>query len=309
MNGSGISGKRKTARRITAAVLLFLTAGAMYLSPPFIRALFEREGYSDWMQLKTEPRVLIINVWHIVGFKPYLGSLGSWLTSRADEFKSKYIGIYFSVKSFTPDEAARLMERGMLPDIVSFAGGTYSPELIKRLDESRFAIDGYSAESGECDGCLYALSYCASGKLLLYDPSTASGMSREDIIGKAGSAEEFERGKALSCICDLKTAGDLYRAVLSGNAPYFEAEPYETAEKYPQLVQYVGIRREIDDIKLEYALGFLEHLIGSSSQSKLGELGLMPINTRSDPVFDQKWLDELYSQFDPYKIEGCFKSY
>ena len=158
--------------------------------------------------------------------------------------------------------------------------------------------------SGVYDGHLYAVPYCASGSLLLYDPNAALGLSSEQLTASAGTADEFKKGKAISCVCDIRAAGDLYRAGLTGNAPYFEAEPHENAES--TLVQYLGISRDIEGYKLKYALGLIGFLTTEKAQSKLCDIGLMPMLIGAHTSYDQPWLTELSSRFDPYSIEACF---
>ncbi len=295
-------------RRLTAILLLAAIFSLMAISPSYIRAWLGRDSYTEWMQIEKEPHVLIINVWHIVGFKPYIGSLGGWLSKRADEFKKQYVGIYFKVASLSPEQAMQQYERGMTPDIISFSPDACSVDALLPLAES-FEHDGYCTDSGKYSDKLYALPYCASGELLLCDTAATAGMSREEIVSLCGSANDFKRGKTPACICDIRTAGDIYRAGLVGDAPYFEAESYAVPSdggSASKLVQYVGINRDIDENKLPYAMEFLKYITSDKVQSGLGDIGLMPICTEAEPVYEQDWIRALNAVFDPYSIGGCF---
>lgn len=72
-----------TKRRIIS--LIMATAMVLYVIfiPQYLQDQLERDPYREWISPNDEPYSGIINVWHIVGFKPYLGSVGSWLKNRA----------------------------------------------------------------------------------------------------------------------------------------------------------------------------------------------------------------------------------
>lgn len=267
-----------------AAAALIVSAVYVVISPNYYSTGLNRDNYREFFIQKAEPNVGIIKVWHIVKFKPFTGSLGTWLAKRADEYSGQFINLYFDVVSMTPDEAENELKRGESPDIISFARGMVSEELIK-------CIDG--------DEC--SLPYCASGYLLLYDPSALTDKTVKELIEKAGTEQDFKAGKAASCVCDIRAAGDLYRAQLAGKCPYFEAEPIKNAQN--DLVQYVGLSSAIPEEKLKYAEGFMEFITGDSAQSKLSQIGLLPISRTAEAEYDIEWLGKLYDSFDPSIIQ------
>ena len=290
-------------RSIAAGILLALTLCYLLIIPGITTKLLGREDYGDWMQTKAEPRVCIINVWHIVGFKPYIGSLGSWLKTQADAYAKGLIGIHFEIASMTREEAEARLLRGLKPDVVSFMSGNEDPSRLLDLNGIVSTDSELCVDSGYYGNKLLAIPYCASGTLLLFDPNKTAGASPEEIAAAAGTPEDFKKGKAPACICDARKAGDIYRAGLTGNASYYEAIPYENG---PQLVQYAGVRNDIDDYKLKYALGFIAYITGEKAQSKLCGLGLMPVLPGADAEYEQDWLKALYLSFDPYSLESCF---
>ena len=59
----------------------------------------------DWtlkkQQENQETFAGIITLWHIVDFKPYAGSLGTWLSDRAATFEKRHFGVFINAVSYT----------------------------------------------------------------------------------------------------------------------------------------------------------------------------------------------------------------
>lgn len=76
-----MNGFQKTiAAVLLAAVLLFM----IYL-PKCAGKMLERDQYREWLEPEEEEFSGVINVWHVVGFKPYMGSVGAWLKKLRTE--------------------------------------------------------------------------------------------------------------------------------------------------------------------------------------------------------------------------------
>ena len=251
------TGRNNVKQKVIAAFVLTALAAFAVFSNGLIVKLNGREGYPDWLKTETEPKVLIINVWHIVSFKPYIGSIGSWLKSRAEEYKKGLVGIHFEVRSLTPYQAQQLLLRGLRPDVVSFSYGDCSSEALYALDGCIEDDPQLNLACGRSEGKQYALPYCASGYVLLYDPIKCSDFTDEELINNAGTAAEFKKGKVESCVCDLKAAGDVYRAELAGGAPYFEAKALPFDSNAGELIQFIGVSNGLEAQKLKYAVGFI----------------------------------------------------
>ncbi|MCR5610790.1 MAG: hypothetical protein K6F68_03050 [Clostridiales bacterium] len=263
-------------RRIVSTVLLVLSAAAVIILPVSFRSGFERDPFEDFFSSKTEPTVGIITVWHIVSFKPYVGSLGIWLNQRAKDFVSSYNNLYFEVKSFSPEDAKAELERGITPDIISFAYGTLqADDLLSNENLSALAYP-----------------YCASGQVIIFDPNKTDSQSEEEIIGSAGSEQEYKAGKAISCVTDIRGAGDLTRAQLVGKCPYFEIKALGGMD---ELVQYIGLFRSIAPEKIPYAAAFIDYLTDKKAQETLSSIGLIPVSNEANANYEQQWLNDLYS--------------
>ena len=267
--------KKRRNKRIAVSILLLVPQMLFLIfSPGLFKDKLNTDPYREWMQFKREPAVGVIKVWHIVGFKPYVGSLGKWLEDTANACSSGYIGIYFEVSSFTGEEAAEQLSRGVLPDVISFSGDR-PIELLQCIENGS---DVYKKTD---------IPYCASGTVLVYDPIKADSDGLDELIKNAGTVDEFKKGKAVCSICDIRAAGDLARAQLLGKCPYFEVEPLRADAR---LVQRLGISAGIDPVKLPYAQKFIETALSPERQSALGRLGLIPANGETSVQYDENWL-------------------
>ncbi len=287
-----LSKKELIGNRIVSAILFVLSVVYLFAAPHYFIKGIGSDPYREYFMHETEPTSAIIKVWHIVKFKPFSGSLGGWLKERAKSFSKRYVNVYFDVVSMSEDEAEEQLLRGETPDVISFACGTQPSELFREF-------------SSKEDMRLLAVPYCASGYLLVYDPDAALETDLDELAETAGTPAEFRSGKASSCICDIRAAGDLLRACLRGKCPSFEAEPINGEN---DLVQYAGLYRDIDDIKLPYASGFIEYLVSESSQTSLVSIGLLPVDGNIKAEYETEWIGKLRESFDPESLPPCFES-
>jgi len=96
-----MNGFQKTiAAVLLAAVLLFM----IYL-PKCAGKMLERDQYREWLEPEEEEFSGVINVWHVVRFKPYMGSVGAWLKKIADRAERRHFDVYFEVESISETEA------------------------------------------------------------------------------------------------------------------------------------------------------------------------------------------------------------
>lgn len=292
MDGTLFDNRRRkyfTKQRTAAFALLFAAAVFLYFSPKLFLSKLELDPYNEWLEYKKEPPVEMIKIWHVVGIRPYIGSLGTWLKIRTSDYTKDLIGVYFEVSAMSYDAACEQLERGSYPDMISFSQGMFSADMFLFAAGSEYAS-------------LYPAAYCFSGRILVYDPSREMEVHSIS-LETAGSSEEFKKGKSSSCICDVRTAGDLQRMQLLGNCPNFEAIPIDEEPCF----QYIGVTRCIDKAKLPYAIGFIEHLLDVKPQSTLCEIGLIPINGCARAEYDTEWLKALYESIKDAPIPDCFK--
>ena len=99
---------------VTSIMALFMVYSPKYLMSSRSLLTLQRD------EENTEQYQGIIEVWHIVGFKPYRGSLGSWVSNTAKQLEKRHSGVYLEVDSITMEEYEARIARGEQPDVFSF---------------------------------------------------------------------------------------------------------------------------------------------------------------------------------------------
>ena len=234
-------GRMRTA--FNAAMAAIVAAFMVIMSIQAYKELFVRE---------TEPpvkqRTGIINVWHVVKYKPYSGSVSTIMADAARKLEKKEYGVFYSVEGMMEEEYARRIERGEKPDVISFPAGLIDADGLSELDAGNYAeISGELLRAGSSEGKLYAIPYAQSPCVLIENnelskkiginldegsvdaaaifaavngadgsmikQSILSGRAeRWALIGAEGECLDtaaFKEGKAVLCIDDVRTAREL----------------------------------------------------------------------------------------------------
>lgn len=261
----------------------------MVLLPKRIGGLIVHSSPLDFMKPKQEEFKGIITVWNVAGFKPYVGSLGSWLKTVGARAEKYHYGVYFDVESISEEEAFRRIVAGDFPDIIAFPEGAVANEkLLAFIPTETLTMN--ADETG-----VRSMRIASSCELLLYRRADISDFELERAVQEhsAPSLEEFKSGKAPCCITDARGAGDMYRLMLSNKADNFDVLTpyYETP-----LNQHIGISAHIDSNKIPYAIEFIELCFGTKEQQALTELGLMPARNDIPLEYEQSFLKEAYEK-------------
>ena len=270
-------------RKIISALLMVSMLMLIVLLPKYASGLLGARSVLDWLAPKKESFSGVITCWHIVRFKPYSGSMGSWLEKYAKRMEKRHFGVYFEVESITEAEAERRRAAGLFPDVISFPkGAVNSDELLEMQSE---ISDMQMQQIG-------ARALAASCELLLIYPDKTDETGEELIeSAKNHSFEEFRSGKAPCCISDVRGAGDMQRLADAGKADAFDVQPFSNET---ELVQFVGVSCGIEAEKLPYALEYIELITGDAAQTELASIGLMPMNAQAQSVYEQSFLTEAY---------------
>ena len=282
-------------QKTVSVILLTAVLLLLVLLPKHIGELLDRPGWLDWLQPKQEPFRGIIEIWHVAAIRPYLGSLGNWLKKYAAVMEKKHFGVYLNVDSITPEEAEARFAEGERPDMISFPAGFMSPQELAQLEltDSDVTVD---MAAGKVNGEIYAVPYCASCRLILFDPGkyTKEQFAIEDghIGAETNGFESFKNGKCDYCIADVRQAGELSRLVAANKGRYFEVLPFETGT---ELVQFIGAESTAAKEKMPYILEFITLLTDQKTQQSLTELGLMPLAPDTELRYEQRFLTDAYT--------------
>ncbi|MBR5292787.1 MAG: hypothetical protein IKU32_07755 [Clostridia bacterium] len=313
---------------ISSFVMTILILTFMVISPQYIMSS-RRLLTLQRNEQNIEGYHGIIEVWHIVGFKPYQGSLGSWVDRTAQQLEKKHSGVYLEVDSISIEEYEERIARGEQPDVFSFPLGYLYAEQLSELTAELPELRGNLAGTGQCGGELYGIPYAASGYLLVHNQRLMQerGTDTESISvilksGKADAAgdivqayiwgitgevkaiEDFMEERAVSAFMDARAAGDLFHKVQSG-----KGFPFETVScsNYSDLIQLIGANKNIDKAKLPYVYEFINLCLSSENQQKLMSIGLMPAIAEIDrQKADNEAVEQLFIELDNIAAPNSF---
>ena len=313
---------------IVSLIVTSIMAVFMVLSPKYLmlsRSLLTLQRDEE----NTEQYQGIIEVWHIVGFKPYRGSLGSWVSNTAKQLEKRHSGVYLEVDSITMEEYEARIARGEQPDVFSFPLGSVYAEQLGELNTNFPALRGNLAVTGQYDGRLYGIPYAASGYLIVHNQRLMQerGADAESIstllkkgeansagdpvqaciwgtIGEVRPEEEFLQEKAVSAFLDARAAGDLFQKVKNG-----KGFPFETAccSNYSDQVQLVGVNVNIETAKLPYIYELIDLCLSRENQQKLMDIGIMPaIAEITREKSDDEAIDQLFDELEDIAAPNTF---
>lgn len=158
----------KTRIIVSALMSLFIVVYLLVV-PNIIKDQIGRDPYREWMQPDESEYKGVITVWHIVEFKPYLGSVTTWLKGRAKRIEDADFGVYIDVLGMTAEEYAERVKSGERADIYSFPAGFFSSDMLMPMPEYP-NVEFVSASlyrSGVYNNELFAVPYLYSGYALM----------------------------------------------------------------------------------------------------------------------------------------------
>ncbi len=324
-------------RRMVSVIVTLLIAAYLVLMPDYFAKSIGKDPYKEWFEHKEEPFSGVIELWHIVGFKPYIGSLGEWLKGRAKRLEKRHFGVYVEVSAMTVEEYRERIQRNERADIYSFPEGLITDENLYRLPTDELSGIEYAENCRAAVGRAPDRSVCYtfSGYMLMLNndllnmcPGEPPGEDEKaadwlrnnagkiDVAGirsnsriyfLAGSEkaaaelglgcecvgyEFFKANEALCAIADIRTTGDMER--ISGSEGRFSVQTYPIGE-YTDLYQYLGVDKEVNELKLEYIMELIKLITEPDAQAALPRIGLFPaINLEERPIFESKTVQSLY---------------
>lgn len=274
------------------------------------------QAYKELFVRETEPpvkqRTGIINVWHVVKYKPYSGSVSTIMADAARKLEKKEYGVFYSVEGMMEEEYARRIERGEKPDVISFPAGLIDADGLSELDAGNYAeISGELLRAGSSEGKLYAIPYAQSPCVLIENnelskkiginldegsvdaaaifaavngadgsmikQSILSGMAeRWALIGAEGECLDtaaFKEGKAVLCIDDVRTAREL--SMLSERGKGFNYTVHGIMGQHGN-AQLIAIPYTEDEWVKEHAEKLIQLLLTPKYGLKIAQTGLYP---------------------------------
>lgn len=104
-----MSGKKdKSGRRVTPAALVLFVALVLFLwlAPGYLYPILASDIFSEEVQKRRESMYTgVITVWQVDTFEGGTGSRTAWLNRLLASLEKQYNGVYFVVRSMTPERA------------------------------------------------------------------------------------------------------------------------------------------------------------------------------------------------------------
>lgn len=290
-----------------AAMAAAVAAFMVIMSIQAYKELFVRE-----IETPVKQRTGIINVWHVVKYKPYSGSVSTIMADAARKLEKKEYGVFYSVEGMTEEEYTRRIERGEKPDVVSFPAGLIDADGLSELDAGNYAeISGELLRAGSSEGRLYAMPYAQSPCVLIENNELSKkiGVSLDEgsvdtatilaavngadgsaikqsilsgraerwaLIGAQGECRDtaaFKEGKAALCIDDVRTAREL--SMLSERGKGFNYTVHGITGQYGN-AQLIAIPYTEDEWVKEHAEKLIQLLLTPKYSLKIAQTGLYP---------------------------------
>lgn len=222
---------RQKKRWIIQLLATILIAGYLLYMPAYLDDALGVRTYEGKFSKNKEQYTGIITVWHIVGFKPYSGSLSTALSAIAKKVEARHHGVFFNILAMDEAEYAQRIARGERPDVFSFPAGLCYPEQLTELEGVEAeCLPEHMKACGEWEGISYALPYAMSAHTCILN--TALFQERGAVLPEGERDEAWLLATADAFATAQAASKRKPVAVLAGNAVYAAARGFvgEVAE-------------------------------------------------------------------------------
>lgn len=246
-----------------------------------------------------------LTAWQIDCFEGGIGSRTEFLRSVADDFQSDDAVVL--VKTHTVESARIAVEKGEIPDVLSFGVGADFALRVARVLKTSDDCGG-----GEVDGNVLALPWCAGGYYLIAKEGDKRlidevfDSDKEKIAkGVVVSQNEYTLPVLALKFAQIKGEGLLYLPPSDAYVRFIEkgglllgtqrdarrlekrgvAFVAEPLRGYTDIVQYVAVSTA-DDEKYSSCVEFVERLRSEEVQSELYRIGMARIDGKSSDKID-----------------------
>lgn len=244
---------------------------------------FGKKDASDKIFNKKEEFKEVITVWHIDTFEGGKWSRREFLNYVAKKFEKKNVGVLIMVKSISRDGIVESINKGELPDIVSYGAGVDLVKLAEIKCDKTF-------NNGQVNKKQYALPWCKGGYILFSNVEKQIDDKIEKIVV---SQSEYSQ-PLLAFLSENLTANKIevlspleaYVQFVSGKVDYFlgtqrdverlEMKGYsykaKPLENFNDLYQYVSLTEK--GSAKNYTQKFINYLLSEEVQKELTKISM-----------------------------------
>lgn len=262
---------------------------------------------------ESKEKTCVLRLWHVDSFEGGVGSRANFLKNAAVEYVRRENNVLVVVSSYTLEGLHAEIERGNVPELISFGvGAALSDRLFLRFDRSflrdifrsaELQTPSFSAESRVLPWCCgrYAL-YAKSGDFLDLSvvPTSRTVVSHGgNNLPEAAAAYAFPSVEGIS----VSPSVTAYLSFLNGEKDYLlgtQRDAYRFASRgvdvdarylqgYGDLYQCIGVTKATDKQSSLYCIGFLRYLLSAEVQTRLSAVGMFSALYR---VYTRKQTEE-----------------
>lgn len=244
---------------------------------------FGKKDASDKIFNKKEEFKEIITVWHIDTFEGGKWSRREFLNYVAKKFEKKNVGVLIMVKSISRDGIVESINKGELPDIVSYGAGVDLVKLAEIKGDKTF-------NNGKVNKKQYALPWCKGGYVLFSNVEKQIDDKIEKIVVSQSEYSQpllaFLSENLKANKIEVLSPLEAYVQFVSGKVDYFlgtqrdverlEIKGYscnaKPLENFNDLYQYVSLT-EKGNAK-NYTQKFIKYLLSEEVQKELTKISM-----------------------------------
>ena len=244
---------------------------------------FGKKDASDKIFNKKEEFKEVITVWHIDTFEGGKWSRREFLNYVAKKFEKKNVGVLIMVKSISRDGIVESINKGELPDIVSYGAGVDIVKLAEIKGDKTF-------NNGQVNKKQYALPWCKGGYVLFSKVDKQTDNKIEKLVVSQSEYSQpllsFLSENILTEKIEVLPPLDAYVQFVTGKAEYFlgtqrdverlQAKGYsynaKPLEHFNDLYQYVSITEKGNS--KNFTQKFIEYLLSEEIQKELTKISM-----------------------------------
>lgn len=265
--------------KIGAAICALLLAAAVLCAFVFaVPALSESDaarpvGYKG-----------VLRLWHIDGFEGGKGDRASFLARVARAYESANEGVLIMITSHTPESAEDALDRGFLPDMISYGGDcAFAADIA-------FPLAKYDCAAASAGGETLGVPWCEGGYFLFTAEGDFSDVSAENTVLSQGRGTFPVAAAALEGLrgaFEVQPSVQAYVSLIDGKYKYMlgtqrdvwrfstrgfsvEAKPVES---FSDIRQYLSVCTGSAE-KYNACLDFLDLLLSEEVQKQLVSVGM-----------------------------------
>lgn len=255
--------------------------------------------------VKEEKQKQIVIGWQIDTFEGGVGSRKNFLLDVCKEIEKRNNKYVFMINQYTTDEANERLNKGIVPDFISFSSGV-NVVGQKLLNTEYYSVGGMVGEK------TYAVPWCRGGYVLISKENVFGGNEYKNVIISDGdytlSKLAFIEEGLTSKKYEYYSPRTAYQKFISTNNVFLGTQRdvirlenckenlfYRPLKCFNDLYQYVSVTTESQE-KKEVVNDFINTLLSESVQKTLTKIKMFSCVT--DLEYDNTVMQEMQNLLD-----------